>query len=442
MKPLPRFVQVLFIIACLCAIPHAAHAGVYISEIMYDPAGTDDKHEWVEVHNDGASVDIGAWKLFEGGTNHGLTVVSVSALIPTGGYAIIASDPATFRLDYPTFSGTILDVSLSGGLNNTSGETRALRTDAPVDMDSVTYAPSIGAAGDGNSLHKSSGSWVAAAPTPGAALNTSGSNTTQTTVGSTASSTTPAVVAPVQRFAVEPQMYVSIGEDRTVGVGSSVIFTARTSGLKGEPVGNVRVLWNFGDGAQGVGSPIQHVYTYPGVYAVVADATNDVYAATDRMHVTVVEPQLRVGTVTADYIDIENRGTTEIDVGGWVVRAGTTTFAFPRNTIALPQRALRLPSSVTKLRVESFSEVSLFYPDGRIVGSVVPKVAVESVPLAAAVRATPASVPSKVVSVQKAAPHVIDLTNIETIPVQVESSLWEQSKNFFSRMYASIFATL
>src|SRR3989304_2670367 len=94
-----------------------------INEIMYDISGTDDGREWIEVYNAGlGDVDLSALKLFENETNHGITAVA-SAIVPAGGFAVIALDPEKFSVDWPEFPGLVFDSTFS--LSNT-GEDLAL----------------------------------------------------------------------------------------------------------------------------------------------------------------------------------------------------------------------------------------------------------------------------------------------------------------------------
>ena len=50
-------------------------SALVISEIMYDPQGSDTDREWIEVLNDTqSSIDMTGWKFFEANTNHGLAI--------------------------------------------------------------------------------------------------------------------------------------------------------------------------------------------------------------------------------------------------------------------------------------------------------------------------------------------------------------------------------
>lgn len=136
-----------------------------ISEIMYDPLGGDDNHEWIEIKNGTAnSVDLSEWDFFEANTNHSLTLAQGNATVPAGGFAIIAEDAAQFLVDFPSFTGALFDSSFA--LANTT-ETIAIKDGSGTIVDEVTYSSEQGATNDGNSLQKAESGWIAATPNPG-----------------------------------------------------------------------------------------------------------------------------------------------------------------------------------------------------------------------------------------------------------------------------------
>jgi len=144
-----------------------AQAELMINEIMYDlKTGTDDGREWVEIFNAGnMPVDLTSYRFFEADTNHRLVLFQGNPNIEAQGYAVIASNPVKFKADWPSFSGAIFDSAFSLG---NSGETLALKNKDLNIVDQYVYVASLGAKGDGRSLQKILGSWVAATPTPGA----------------------------------------------------------------------------------------------------------------------------------------------------------------------------------------------------------------------------------------------------------------------------------
>lgn len=154
------------VLAILLFLPRAfAFADVTLNEIMYDlKSGSDSSREWIEVYNNtSAPVDFSTYRLFEGGVNHKLKLISGSGTILPKGYAVVASDAVKFKVDYPNFSGSLFDSAFS--LSNT-GETLAIKNNDIV-LDQYSYSSSQGGAGDGNSLQKINGSWLGATPTPG-----------------------------------------------------------------------------------------------------------------------------------------------------------------------------------------------------------------------------------------------------------------------------------
>ena len=181
-------------LAGVVLVPAHALAEVKITEIMYDAQGGDTGHEWLEITNLGSEpVAVNKYKLFESGTNHGLVLVTGVAVLASSASAIITTDPSTFAADYPGVFGTVFKAAFS--FANT-GETVALKNASSTMVDSVTYSSSMGAAGDGASLHRlSTGAWKAGTPDPGiytGSVNVQTDTKTTTTPQRTGTNTTAA----------------------------------------------------------------------------------------------------------------------------------------------------------------------------------------------------------------------------------------------------------
>lgn len=144
----------------------AAPGDILTTEIMYNPEGADTggkvskgtfySHEWTEVHNaSNQQIDLTDWR-FNDGANHILNPPPEkggqgSIVIQPGEYVILANDAATFLIDHPGFSGTVIDTVM--GLNNTSDTLSLIDPDGNI-VDSVTYQDSWGGDGNGKSLEK------------------------------------------------------------------------------------------------------------------------------------------------------------------------------------------------------------------------------------------------------------------------------------------------
>lgn len=363
--------SVLALMLTLLSTPFAAHAAFSFTEIMYDATGTDTKHEWIEVLNSGAPADLSSYKLFENGTNHGLTLQSGSATVPTNGYAIIADDAATFLTDFPSFSGTLFDSAFS--LSNT-GETFSLRDADAVDVASATYNAEGGAAGDGNSLQWMNGVWTAALSTPGAGISSGGgsgsgaSTSTVQTSGSTSGQGSGVALPFI------PSITADAGTDRVVVAGAGTVFTARAFGTKSEPLANATYTWNFGNGASAVGQRVMYAYTIPGTYTVFVDVASGGHATTARFTAKVIPADIVVVRAGSEFIELENRTEHEIDIGLWQMSVLNQVFVIPTHTLLASGAIVAFPSTVTRLLPERATDVRLYYPNGEIAGGAAPEI--------------------------------------------------------------------
>lgn len=362
--------------AVLLGVPLFASAAVSFSEIMYDLVeGGDGGREWVEIVNTGTAAEtLAGWKLFEGSTNHGMTVAQGSETIPAGDVAIIADNPAQFLTDNPGFSGTIFDSAFS--LSNT-GETLVLRNADLADIDTASYMSEQGGAGDGNSLQKVGGAWQAATPTPGSASGMGSGSTTPQTNTEHQEETTPTPAAPAQStpqeprgFSQDPRVFVDAGAPtRTVVAGADTLFEARAWGSRMEAIPSARMVWTFGDGSTREGNSLMHRFPYPGIYTVILETTSGVLTATDRIEVTVVPANLavvRTGASPSGFVEIANRGDAEIDLSYWMIRTGGQTAILPRNTLLGPRRTTMFSNESLALSVPPAGAVELLYPNGAL----------------------------------------------------------------------------
>jgi hypothetical protein len=157
--------MIRILIASLCIIsPAYASAEIIISEIMYDlPEGSDTGREWIEVYNDGESVNLTEYYVLENGKERGITT-NGEAILPAGAYAVVADNAEKFAADWPEFRGALYDGSFR--LNNT-GEALSIIDPGGAASELVTYAKSLGGNGTGESLQRSGDGFAPGSPTPG-----------------------------------------------------------------------------------------------------------------------------------------------------------------------------------------------------------------------------------------------------------------------------------
>ena len=131
-------------------------SGVVINEVLYNPAGSDGGHEWVELHNSTETdIDISGWML-EAGTSYFGTKATIpeGSVIPAGSYYLIGEDEVILDLGYSP------NVIASLGLGNGSSSVDGLRfVDCnAVVIDTVLYGATgtIGEWEDDNGLNPTS----------------------------------------------------------------------------------------------------------------------------------------------------------------------------------------------------------------------------------------------------------------------------------------------
>ena len=358
-------------------IPFLVHAGTaIITEIMYDLSGADTGREWIEVQNNGGeAISFAQWRFWEANANHTLTLVLGEATTSAGSFAVFADNPEKFLIDWPDFSGTLFDSSFS--LANT-GEALALKSGDTL-IDEVSYASTTGAAGDGNSLQKTSSGWIAAAPTPSRA-SVGGNSPASPTVSEQASSTpeqeqtpsAPSTNAPVSGggsvWPLEPQIFVRARIPAHSVAGADVVFEADAVGKKKETLQNARYVWSFGDGGTAEGKKVLHAYHYPAAYVVMVEASSGEWSATDRKDITIAAPELAISRIqegASGFIEVKNSGRTDIELSRWFFKSGSAFFSFPTGTIVPAGRSIPFPSEITKLTVDSVSS-AILYPNGTV----------------------------------------------------------------------------
>jgi len=123
-----------------------------INEIMYNPAGSDEYGEYVELYNrSGATIDAGDWVLKDN-VDYNTFMIPAGTSVGAGEYLVLAKDPDTIEVRY-SITGVLGPVDFS--LNN-GGDMVRLYNDVGTLMDFVDYSDSdpwpTDADGDGPSL--------------------------------------------------------------------------------------------------------------------------------------------------------------------------------------------------------------------------------------------------------------------------------------------------
>ena len=134
--------------ACPPPLTCPAVGDLYVSEIMYNPNGSDAGCEYIESFNGyNNTVDLGGWSLSNGVS----FTFPAGTMIPSGGYVVVTNSLPGVCVGYDLTASTFI---FSGTLSNTS-ETIELSSNAtcgsPSIATSATYLATDGANGNANS---------------------------------------------------------------------------------------------------------------------------------------------------------------------------------------------------------------------------------------------------------------------------------------------------
>lgn len=369
----------IFITVIFLFFPTIVSAQIIISEVMYDVSGTDTGYEWIEVYNSyPESVDLATYKLFENNVNHKISS-EVDSILPSNKYAIIADNTVKFLEQNPTYKGMLLDSAFS--LNNT-GETISIYDAEGQLEDTFTYISDLGANGTGNSLQRADGVIIVASSTIGlenatvavsedeaedgaGSTSGSGSSGSGSGVSQSDSVSTHSSQIPLTKFELPPGLKIGAGRDREVTVHTPIKFNI----LSDPSVGRIKnVKWSFGDGKSGTGANIKHTYKFPGQYIVIVNANKGDSSGVSRVRVDVISPQLSAifKDGVEQYLDIENLGDSEVNVGEYFLEFNSKGQVFAPDTIIAPKSKISIALEDMSF-IDNLRQNGLYFPDGKIV---------------------------------------------------------------------------
>ena len=364
--------------------PLNLNAQIIITEVMYNPDGTDSGREWVEIYNSGSeSVDITDYKLLENGTNHRLSAHNPSdvdnLIVNAGGYAIIADNPTKFLIDYSN-KGLIIDSAFS--LKNT-GEEISIVDSLDQVIDSFNYLPELGADGTGNSLQLNGSDWIPAEPTPfivnktepadetdsGGESNGSGSSGSSSSGSSSNSSgdSTHSSISELSNYKPKIDLKVSAGRERYISVNTEIDFELIHNQ---DSNSGISAIWSMGDGIRLKGKNIDHTYTSSGVFNIVLNAKNKEENAVARTKVYVSDPSIELTYQNwgkAVDVLLKNSSNKEVNIGEFDLvfqkdDENIERYEIATDTILSPKSTITLVSDRTEFPYSS-GTIKLYYPN-------------------------------------------------------------------------------
>ncbi len=130
-----------------CSISNPAFCEIIISEIMYDPQGSDTNKEWVEIYNTGStSVDLGGWTLEDIQDGSVSSIIQAGTVLLPSQALVLTGDSALFDMNWGNGINR-LQLGSFPTLANTPSPTNeiiAIRDNFGIIRDQVNYDDEFG----------------------------------------------------------------------------------------------------------------------------------------------------------------------------------------------------------------------------------------------------------------------------------------------------------
>lgn len=339
-------------------LPNILSAQIVITEVMYNPEGTDSGREWIEILNTGEDINIEDYKLYENDVSHSIkALIESENILKSNEYAVIVDNPDKFIADYGS-EVSVFDSAFS--LNNT-GELISIVDSENNVINVVEYSKDWGANGDGNSLQYIEDRWVFANPSPGAASE-GGFNEVFTPIPK---ESTHSDDEELTEYEEKIDLEVGMGRNRYITINTPIWFNMSSN------INRTKAFWSFGDGGKGKGDKIKHTYYYPGIYNVVLKGEYGDNEVASRIKVMVREPELRIKWINSGkLVDImlSNDSDFEVNLGDFFFiyenNSKKYSFKLPNDTIIDPNSTLYIPGKISDIEYLKLGLLKLYYPNG------------------------------------------------------------------------------
>ncbi len=342
---------------------------------MYNPAGSDSGYEWIEICNASESEEqVLDLKLLENDVRHSVSLAQGDGILAKDACAIIADRPEKFKETYPNYSGTILDSSFS--LSNSGEELSLLK--ATVSLDLLSYLPSMGADGDGQSLHRNGDVLVPASPTPGnktlgeQELAMQEDNSGAENENSEAELYKNITELPIYKYKlveIEPPQDIFLRLPEEIDLHNLEyfdfpleLFDARGSLVQGAIF---KVYWGDGKKDEAIDKAFfRHFYKNPGTYIISVSAYKN--GLSDQRLTKLHVKDFNLGFYldeTKKMVLIENKSDLKMNLEGWKLKARTRIHNFDKVFIAPKNLLSFYLDDLFQVRINDFRDIIFLSPD-------------------------------------------------------------------------------
>jgi hypothetical protein len=365
-----RLVALCFVLV----VPWSAEAAISISEVAWMGNSESANHEWIELHNDGAAVNVAEWVLRDGANIE----IVLSGTIPADSYVVLE------RTDEASAPGSAF-LLYTGALVNTGATLRLERADGSL-VDQVSGGKNWEAIGGDNTTKETaqytSAGWITAEATPGGPppavatqpaeeADNEESDVTEPETRTVAAERSSGSSETVQLTLPDVTLQLAVEGLSKGYVRQELLFAVEPSGIGKHLIDSLSYEWNFGDGSTATGKEVSHVYEYPGTYVLTVWGGFKRQEQVARHEVTVLPVVLSLTTNEAGDVQLNNDSPYEIDISGYKVK-GREDFVFPARSIILPYGTITLPQE--RVGASELAMVAVYDTAAELVASRIPEV--------------------------------------------------------------------
>ena len=330
----------------LSVVPNVAFAAVTFNEIAWMGTDVSANDEWIELYNDGDSIDVTDWTISDG-QNFSITLVGE---IKAGEYAVLE------RTDDESAPGTAFMI-YTGSLSN-SGATLSLRDATGALQDQVAGGENWENIGGDNTTKETaqytSDGWITAEATSGApnamkdtsvaatAEDDEGEESDDASVTTTRNTATSKKKTATKLELQDKTLTFSLSAPTQVYVNQPLEFSVEPSGIGTRLMKSLSYNWNFGDFNQAVGQTVTHAYQYPGTYVIHVTGAYARHEAMLRHEITVLPVDFSLTRTRSGDIQIHNDAKYEVDLSAYQLMA-REMITMPAHTILLPGGTITIP---------------------------------------------------------------------------------------------------
>lgn len=357
----------LLILIVFGFLPTAAQAAVYINEVAWMGDIDSANHEWIELYNDGAAVDVTGWSL----TDEMNLNVDLVGTIPANSYAVLerTSDDSSTAKAFLIYTGALVNTGATLKLKDKTGGL----------VDWVNGGDNWDSIGGDNvtkeTAQYTNSGWITAEATPGKPNKAEvidepvETDPEEEDYNEEDPKKTSKGIKKDPLTLPDVTLALEIKAPDSGYVNQAIEFSVEPSGVGKTIIDSLAYQWNFGDSNLSNKKDTIHIFKYPGTYVVTNYAYFKRQEQVTRHEITILPVRVELTTNQQGDVQINNNSPYEIDLSGYKLKA--------KNSLTLPEYSILLPNQTITVSAQKLGKVDnllvAFYDaEGKLLDSLVP----------------------------------------------------------------------